>query len=81
MKWFWIRIREGLRWLFRGSQFTKLERDILVMSQPFVLGELHGRALVRRHQRLKYAFSWLPPERSERFHEMMARYGHPTKEI
>ena len=79
MFWPWIRLREGLRWLFRGSHFKPLERDIDRMAAPLHRGVSPRQAArIRRH--VRHAIGWLPAERAALYHEMMARAGHPTKE-
>ena len=75
-RWQRIRVREGLRWVFRGVQFDKLEAEIDRMAAPLALGTIpEGRAAVLR-RRIKHAISWLPPERGAKFKDMMARIGH-----
>lgn len=77
--WPWLRIREGLRWLFRGTAFQKLERDIDRMAAPLARAGMPARRANRLRRRIRHAISWLPPERGERFHDTMARYGHSVR--
>lgn len=77
--WPRIRFREGLRWLFRGSAFTKLERDIERMAAPLAGGGIAPKTAARLRRRIAYALGWLPAERAEKFYEMMARIGHSVR--
>lgn len=79
MMWWWIRLREGSRWLFRGISFEKLERDINAMAEPLNHQGVPNRHTERIRQRVEHAITWLPRERAEKFMDMMARSGHPVK--
>lgn len=78
-RWLIFRGRESLRWLFRGSNFTKLERDVQVMSDPLSRGEGTERDLSIARSRIGVALSYLPVDRAEKYHEMMDRYGHSVR--
>jgi hypothetical protein len=79
-RWHWIVIREQTRWILRGSDFTKLEILIDQMAAPLHAGTADHKTATRLHKRVRRAVKWLPAERAEKFHDMMARAGHPLKE-
>lgn len=79
LKWLWIRLREGTRWIFRGVNFTKIERDLHVIAAPLAYQAGQPKAQAKVRARVKHLISCLPPEHAERFHEMMDRYGHSVR--
>ena len=79
MLWMWVRIREGLRWLFRGVQFDKLEAEIDRMAVPLGAGILPDKKAAVLRRRIKHAISWLPEDRAGKFKDMMARIGHDVR--
>lgn len=77
--WPVIRVREGLRWLFRGQNFVPLERDIDRLAAPLSHHELPERAAKKARKRIRFALSCLPSDRAEKFHDMMDRVGHSVR--
>lgn len=80
LRWWWVRLREGARWLFRGSQFRKLELEIDIMARPLAAGGANEKKARVLRKRIRHAISWLPENRAAKFHDMMARVGHDVKE-
>lgn len=78
MRWTWLRCREGARWLFRGSDFRKLETEIDRMAAPLFSG-VSAKSAAKLRRRINHAVSYLPADRAEKFHDMMARAGHPLR--
>lgn len=79
MRWIWIRIREGTRWILRGTMFDKLENDISRMAEPLSHQGLSEKQAEKVRAKICHAISWLPPDRAEKFHDMMDRFGHSVK--
>lgn len=79
MLWPLVRVREGARWLLRGSSFTKLEADIERMAAPLAHNALHPKGEARMKRRIKHALSWLPADRAEKYHDLMDRVGHSVR--
>ena len=79
IRWLRIRTREGLRWLFRGSYFAKLEAEIDIMARPLATGRLDPKRAAVLRKRIRHAISWLPEDRAGKFRDMMARIGHDVR--
>lgn len=79
LRWLWIRLREGVRWVFRGTNYTKLEQDIRHMSAPLASGRLDDTRASKARDRIKIALSYLPRDVAEKYYEMMDRYGHSVR--